>query len=140
MDFVNEEHVVRLHRGQDGGDVAGALNRRSARRAQVDAQFSSDDPRERGLAQAGWSVEQQMVKRLVALFGGVDGDADRLVDTGLADKVVQSGRAQGAVMAVDLGLGRVNHSSGGRAFLAGILRRRHSARRRNALRLATASG
>ena len=140
MDLVDEEHVVGLHRGQDGGDVAGSLDRGTAGRAQVDAEFSSDDAGERGLTQTRRSVEQQVVERLVALFGGVDGDAYRLVDRGLTHELVQSRRTQGAIVAIELACVGIDHATDGRAFLGCVAIGRHSARQRKALRLATASG
>ena len=81
-----------------------------------------------------------MVERFIPLFGGVDGDPYRLVDGGLAYELVQPGRPQRAVVAVDLGFGRVDYASDCRAFLACVVLGRHRARRRKALRLATASG
>ena len=140
MNLVDEEHIVSLHGGEDCSDVAGPLNRGPAGRSQVDSQFPGHNPGQRGLAQPGRSVEQQVVQRFVPLPRGVDRDADCLVDGRLADELVQPGRTQCAVVAVDLRLGRVDHSSDGCALVAVVALRRHTARLRNALRLATASG
>jgi hypothetical protein len=71
VDFVDEQHVVRFEVGQDGGQVAGALEHRAGGLAQVDAHFGGDDVGQRGLAQARRAEEQHVVERLAALAGGL---------------------------------------------------------------------
>ena len=89
VNLVDEEHVVRLHRREDGGYVTGALDRRAAGWSKVDAELAGDDAGERSLAQSRRTVKQQVVERLVASAGGVDRDANRLMDGGLADEVFE---------------------------------------------------
>ena len=84
-----------------------------------------------------------MVERFIALSGGINGDADRFVDGRLTDEVVQSSGTQSAIVTVGIWLGGVDDPSGGRAFIFcgdWFLWSRHTARRRKALRLATARG
>jgi hypothetical protein len=45
---------------------------------------------EGGLAEAGRAVEEEMVERLAALFGGVDGDAEVVLELFLADELVEA--------------------------------------------------
>ena len=52
MDLVDEQHVARLEVGQERGEIAGALEHRSRRLAQVDAELVREDVRQRGLAEA----------------------------------------------------------------------------------------
>ena len=52
VDFVDEEHVTGLEVGQQGGEVAAALDDRARRLAQIRPHFVGDDVREGGLAEA----------------------------------------------------------------------------------------
>ena len=59
-----------------------------------DFQLLGDDGGERGLAQAGRAVEQHVVHRLAAHFGGLDGDGEVLFELGLSGEIGQPARAQ----------------------------------------------
>ncbi len=50
MDLVDKENVAALEVGNYRGEVAGALDRRSRRGAEIHSQFAGDDMSERGLA------------------------------------------------------------------------------------------
>ena len=52
VDLVDEQHVVRLEVGEQRREVAGALEHRARRLAQVDAELVRDDVRQRRLAEA----------------------------------------------------------------------------------------
>jgi hypothetical protein len=52
---------------------------------------------ERGLAEAGRAVEEEVVERLAALLGGVDGDAEIVLELLLADELIEATRAEGKV-------------------------------------------
>jgi len=47
-----------------------------------------------GFAEAGRAVEEQVVQRLVALFGGIDGDAEIVLQLRLADELLEAPRPQ----------------------------------------------
>ena len=96
MDFVDEEYVVRLEVGEQGGEVAGALEHGAAGLAQVHAELFGDDVGEGGFAQAGRAEQEGVVKGFTALFGGLDEDAELLFGFGLADVVGEGFGAQGA--------------------------------------------
>jgi hypothetical protein len=49
------------------------------------------------LAEAGRAVEEEVVERLVAPLGGVDGDAEVVLKLLLADKLVELTRPEGDV-------------------------------------------
>ena len=53
VDLVDEQDVPRLQVGQNGGEVAGALDHRAGGGAEADAQLAGDDLGQRGLAEAG---------------------------------------------------------------------------------------
>ena len=53
VDLVDEQHVALVELGEDGGQVAGPLERRARGDLQVGAQLGGDDAGQRRLAQAG---------------------------------------------------------------------------------------
>ena len=126
VDLVDEQHVARLQVGQDGGQVAGALDHRAGGGAEPDPQFAGDDLGERGLAEARRAVQQHVVQRLAAGAGGLDEDAEVFAGGALADELRQGLRAEA-------GLGGVLGAAGGgdgavvahgtRLLLAAALRR-----------------
>ena len=61
----------------------------------LSAHFGGDDAGQRGLAQAGRAVEQDVVERLVAGGGGLHVDTQAVLDFLLAEVFVQGVRAQG---------------------------------------------
>ena len=97
MDFVDEQHVVRLEVGQDRGQVAGALQHRAGGLAQVDAHFGGDDVRQRRLAEARRAEEQDVVERFTTFFGGLDEYFQLLADLHLTGVVGQPFRPQRAL-------------------------------------------
>ncbi len=66
MDLVDEEHVVRLERGQDRGHVGLAVDRGARHDAQRRAHLVGDDAGQRGLAQAGRAGQQHVLAGLVS--------------------------------------------------------------------------
>ena len=94
MDLVDEEDAARLERGQEGGDVGLALERRAGGLDEVDLELGGDDLGERGLAEAGRAGEQDVVERVAAGAGGLDGDAELGLQRLLADELVEPARAQ----------------------------------------------
>ena len=53
------------------------------------SQLGGDDARQRGLAEAGRAGEQQVVDRLPPPAGGLEDDAEVLLELALADEVVE---------------------------------------------------
>ena len=107
MDLVDEEHVARLDRREDRGDVL-LLERRPGDGAEADSELLADDLREGRLAEARRPGEQHVVERLAASLGGVERDPELLLDPLLADEVVEPARAQRALDLLVLG---VQHGS-----------------------------
>ena len=87
VDLVDEEHVARLERGQDRGDVALPLERRPGDLPDRDAELAPDDLRERRLAEPRRAGEQNVVERLAAPVRGVERDRELLLDSLLPDEV-----------------------------------------------------
>ena len=90
MDLVDEKDVVLLEVREDRRQVAGALHGRAGSDAHGDAHLRGDDVGQRRLAEAGRTVKQDVVEGLVALAGGVDGDAEVVLELGLADEFVEA--------------------------------------------------
>ncbi len=107
VDLVDEEHVTRLDRREDGRDVL-LLERRPGDGAEADSELLADDLREGRLAEARWPGEEHVVERLVASLGGVEGDPELFLDALLADEIVEPARAQRALDLLVLG---VQHGS-----------------------------
>ena len=68
------------------------MDGRAGGEAQADAHLGGDDAGERGFAEAGRAVEQDVVELLVARLGGGDGDLERVLGRFLPDEVNELGR------------------------------------------------
>ena len=93
VDLVDEEHVARLERREDRGDVL-LLDGRPGDRADADAELLADDVREARLAEARRPGEQHVVERLAARLRGVERDLELLLDALLPDELVEPARAE----------------------------------------------
>ncbi len=89
VDLVDEHHVPLAQRGQDGGQVTGALDGRPAGDPQRRAQLRGDDHRERGLAQPGRPGQQHVVGGPAAAQRALQHQGQLLADPGLADDLRQ---------------------------------------------------
>jgi hypothetical protein len=89
VDLVDEEHVAVVEIGEDGGEIAGALERGTAGDAQADVHLGGDDARERGLAQPGRAGEEQVVGSLSATARGAEQDLEVLLQARLPHELGQ---------------------------------------------------
>ena len=80
MDLVDEQHVAVVEVGEDGGEVAGPLERGAAGDAQADVHLGGDDPDERGLAEPGRAREQQVVGGLARARAAREQDLEVLLE------------------------------------------------------------
>ena len=116
MDFVDEKDVARLQVGQDGGEVAGALDDGAGGGAEADAEFAGDDLGEGGLAEAGGAVEQDVVEGLGAGASGFDEDGEVIAGGLLTDEFIEALGAKGGFAEIVLGAvgceGAVGHAGG----------------------------
>ena len=97
VDLVDEEHRAGLERGQEGGDVGLALQRRAGGLDERRLELGGDDVGERGLAEPGRPGEQHVVERLAAPPGRLDEHLELAGDLLLVDEVGEAPRAQRAV-------------------------------------------
>ena len=66
---------------------------------------------QRGLAQAGWAVEQGMVQRLVPAFGRPGGDIQIILNLVLADEIAKVAGPQIGVERYILGIGLTGYDA-----------------------------
>jgi hypothetical protein len=94
MDLVDEQHVALVELGEDGGEVAGPLQRRSGGDLEVRRHLGRDDAGQRGLAEPGRPGQQEVVGGLAPPAGGLEDHRQVLLHLGLADELVEAMRAQ----------------------------------------------
>ena len=97
VNFVDEQHIPVFEVGQDGGQIARPFNHRPGRGPNIYPHFPGNNMGHRGLAQPRRTVKQQVVEHVTALFGGLNGDAQVLFGTLLADVVIQAAGTQRAL-------------------------------------------
>ena len=93
VDLVHEQHVARLERGEDRGDVL-LLDGGAGNRPDADAELLVDDVRERGLAEAGRPGEQHVVERLTPRLRSNERDVELLLHALLADEIGERARPE----------------------------------------------
>ena len=89
VDLVDEQHVIGLEVGEDGGQVARPLEHRPGRMAQVHGHLVGDDVRERGLAEPGRPEQQHVIQRFAPLARRLDEDGELPADLLLADVLLE---------------------------------------------------
>lgn len=94
MDFVNEQHVALFQIGEEAGEVGGFFDGRTAGGLEAAAHGLGEDVGDGGLAESGRAGEQDVIKRLAALFGGGHGDFQPFLDLGLAGEIGKERRPQ----------------------------------------------
>ena len=97
VDLVDEEDVPVVERRQDRREVPCPLDGRAGRIPDIDAEFPRDDRRERGLAEAWRPVEEDVIRRLPALPGGLEQHGEPCLHLALAEILAQAVRSQGAL-------------------------------------------
>src|SRR3990172_3816933 len=117
MDLVDEKDVALVEAREHRGEVAGPLDRRAGRVADVDPELAGDDRGERRLAEAGRAVQEDVVGRLFPRPGRLEQDAEVGLDLALADVLVERARPE---RALDGGLDRIR--SVGRQQAEGVVR------------------
>ncbi len=95
MDLVDEEDITLVDAREDRGQVAGVLDRRTARDAKRCRHLVGDDHRDRRLAESGRAGEEHVVGRPVAGLGGVEHQGELLAHALLADQLLERFGTQG---------------------------------------------
>jgi hypothetical protein len=107
VDLVDEQHVAVAELGQDGGEVAGPVERRPGGDLEPDLHLGGDDAGQRRLAQAGRPGEEQVVGRLAPAARRLQDDRQVLLQLGLADELVEAPWAEADLVERLLGGQRV---------------------------------
>ena len=93
VDLVDEEDAAGLKRGEEGGDVGLALQRRAGGLHERHLHLGGDDVGERGLAEPRRAGEQDVVERLAAPPRRLDEDRQLLGHLLLVDEVGEASAA-----------------------------------------------
>jgi len=94
VDLVDEQHRTRLEVREEREQVGRLRERGAAGHLDARAQFVREHGRERGLAQARRTVEEDVSEWFFQLFGSADGDLQSLRDLPLTDHFLEQLRAQ----------------------------------------------
>src|SRR5690606_4313737 len=94
VDLVDEEDVALAQVREDADEIARLLEHRPRGRLDVHAQLARHQHGERGLAQAGRTVEERLVERLAPAERGLDGNPETVLDLGLANELGETLRPQ----------------------------------------------
>ena len=97
VNLVDEQHVVRLERRQYACQVARLVEHGTARQLEAHAQLVGNDVAQRGLSQSGRAVQQGVVERLAAVFGGLYEHLEVLHHLLLSAEVAEAQRSQGVL-------------------------------------------
>ena len=97
VDLVDEEDVMLLQRGQDGGEIARPFDRRPGREPDVDPELAGDDGSQGRLAEPGRAVEQDVIGGFSPAPGGAQQHGQARLDLSLSDVLVERVRPEGAL-------------------------------------------
>ena len=97
VDLVDEKDVLLRQVAQEADEIAAALDRRAGRRHEVRPHLVGDDAGQRGLAEAGRTIEEHMIDALPALLGRLHRHAEAADGLMLADVLVEAARTQRAL-------------------------------------------
>ena len=88
MHLIDEQHVSITELGENGGQVAGSLDRRTRRDVDADVELGSDNPGQRRLPEPGRPGEHEVIGRLASAPGRLQHDLEVFFDLALADELV----------------------------------------------------
>ena len=100
MDFIDEQHVAAGQVGQQAGQIARALDGRSAGHADVLSHFAGDNARERRFTQTRRAVEQNVIERIPPLPGGLNVDVQAVLHRLLSHVFTQGFGAETAFLII----------------------------------------
>ncbi len=112
VDLVHEENLAVVEGGQEGGQVAGALDDRPRRGFDGDLQLGRDHMGQARLPHPGRAEEEDVVEGFATGLRGLDGDPQVLDHVGLADVIVESPGTKGKVEAGVVLAGAAGDDSG----------------------------
>ena len=87
VDLVDKQNIIFRKVCQQSRQIPRFFDRGTARNTDIDTHLVCDNACQRGLAQTGRAIEQRMVERLPAHFGGLNVDLQIFLCLGLPDVV-----------------------------------------------------
>ena len=120
VNFIDEQHITRLEIGQDRRQIARLGQHRPRCHAKTHTQFAADDLGQCGFTQARRAIKQCMIHGLTALTCGLNEHFKIGPRLGLANKLIQTLRTQGAIIV----FGHRVRAQGGIRFSHGLAFRR----------------
>ena len=98
MYLVDEQHIIRLERGKQSGEIAGLIKYRTGGNLESHSQLVGDNITQGRLAESRRAEQEHMVEALAAKLGSLDEDLKVADDLRLSGKVGKTQRAQGIVL------------------------------------------
>src|SRR5262249_17110117 len=89
MNFVEEENLALLERRENRGEIAFGFEKRAGAGLDGNFKFVGDDLCERGLAEAGRTVEEHVIERFTSVLCRLESDRDVFLHALLADVLVE---------------------------------------------------
>ena len=89
MDLIDEEDVTLFEAGEETSQVAGFLDDGSRSHPDVAFHLISQDEGEAGLAQSGWSTQQDMAEDVISTFGCTDHDLETFDRFSLPGEIIE---------------------------------------------------
>src|SRR5699024_1533457 len=115
VDLIDEENIAVTELREDRRQITAALQGRTRCDVEFRVHLVGDDSGQGRLSEAGWSGEQQVVRRLTPSAGGLENDGEMLFELGLTDEVVEVAGAEADLL---LNLGGLE-GFGRQEFVAG---------------------
>jgi hypothetical protein len=123
VDLVDEQHVAGLEIGEQCGEVAAALDGGTTRGAQRCSHLAGDHVGQGGLAQAGRSVEEQVIEGLAPLARRPDEHREVLAEAILPHHLVQAAGTEALLEALLIGKRHALELTPGRASCGHLVHR-----------------
>ncbi len=121
MDFIDKQHIAFLKIGQHGGQITGAFDHRPGGGADIHAHFVCYDIGQRGFAQPGRAIEEDVIQRFLALSGGLNEYRKVGTNLFLANIFGQLRGAQGGIPVILTVYGRSNQAVFFGGFVYGVI-------------------
>ena len=94
VNLVDEKHLASADIAENAGKVELLLEHRTGGGGELHFELFTDDGGKGGLAEPGRPVEEHVVHGFATQARGLNGDAEVLLELGLAGKVGQAARAE----------------------------------------------
>jgi hypothetical protein len=90
VDLIDEQHIPRLQVHQQPSNIPGPFQGWGRGNFAVHPHLLGQDQGHGGFSQAGGTVEQQVIQRLLAGLGRLNGNLQNLLESGLTNVFLES--------------------------------------------------